>query len=174
MRKLPVVGVIGSGTDAHRDISVPLGKALAKRPLHLLTGGGQGVMAAVAEAFCSVSSRHGLSIGVLPASEPPNELTPPPGYPNRWIDLSIHTHLFERGERGAEPLSRNHINVLTADVIIALPGGAGTMTEIALARRYGKSVVAYGRERRTVPESVPMAMSLPEIEAFIDIELFAG
>ncbi len=173
MKKLPVVGVMGSGTDAHTELSVPLGTALAGRPVHLLTGGGQGVMAAVAEAYCAVSSRQGLSIGVLPGGEPPKEGTPPPGYPNRWIDLSIHTHLFERGERGAEPLSRNHINVLTADVVIALPGGAGTLTEMVLAGRYGKPVVAWGLERQSVPDSIPIAQSLAEIEAFVDSELFA-
>jgi predicted Rossmann-fold nucleotide-binding protein len=42
-------------------------------------------------------------------------------------------------------LSRNHINVLSADAVVALPGGAGTRSEIDLAKRYGIPLIAYGR-----------------------------
>ena len=40
-------------------------------------------------------------------------------------------------------MSRNHINVLSADAILALPGGSGTASEVELAVRYGKPVIAF-------------------------------
>lgn len=129
-----IVGVMGSGVEPHEALAHPLGRWIAERGLHLLTGGGGGVMAAVAKGFASVPGRAGLSIGVLPAG-------PPPGYPNRWIDIAIHTHLAALGDQGASPDSRNHVNVLTSDVVVALPGGAGTRSEIDLAVRYGKPLL---------------------------------
>src|SRR5690606_16565050 len=44
-RRLPIVGVMGSGSSASA-LAEPLGAALAELPIHLLTGGGAGVMAA--------------------------------------------------------------------------------------------------------------------------------
>ena len=38
--------------------------------------------------------------------------------------------------------SRNHINILTSDLVILLPGGEGTASEAELAVRYNKSVIA--------------------------------
>ena len=37
--------------------------------------------------------------------------------------------------------SRNHIIVLSADHVVALPGGPGTRSEVELALDYGKSPV---------------------------------
>lgn len=51
--------------------AVPLGGALAVLGVHLVTGGGAGVMSAVARGFTGVPSRRGLSVGILPAAEPP-------------------------------------------------------------------------------------------------------
>ena len=40
--------------------------------------------------------------------------------------------------------ARNAVNVLASHVVIALPGGAGTISEVALALKSGRSVVALG------------------------------
>jgi hypothetical protein len=40
--------------------------------------------------------------------------------------------------------ARNLINVLTSDVVIACPGGAGTLSEVALALKNGKRVILLG------------------------------
>ena len=64
--RLAVVGVMGSGTSEHAGLAEPLGEALACMGVHLLTGGGGGVMAAASRAFASVEGRAGLVIGVLP------------------------------------------------------------------------------------------------------------
>ena len=41
---------------------------------------------------------------------------------------------------------RNIINVLSSDVVVACPGGAGTISEIALALKHGKTVICLGME----------------------------
>ena len=38
--------------------------------------------------------------------------------------------------------ARNYVNVLSSDVVVALRGGAGTLSEIALALKAGRTVVA--------------------------------
>ena len=144
---LPIVGVMGSGTESHCERAAALGRWLAGEGVHLLTGGGGGVMSAVSEAFCEVPERRGLVIGVLPGVErefePASPVASRPGYPNPWVEIAISTHLPLSGRRGLDPLSRNHINVLSSAVLVALPGGAGTASEVALALRYHRPVIAY-------------------------------
>ena len=166
---LPVVGVMGSGEEEHAERAEPLGRALAGLGVHLLTGGGRGVMEAVGRAFAATQGRVGLSIGVLPAlpgSEPPR---PPPGYPNPHVELVLRTHLRARGRHGDAPDSRNHLNVLSADVVIALPGGAGTYSEVALALRYGRPVIVWGWH--DAPAGAEAAKTLDEVLAFVRARL---
>jgi predicted Rossmann-fold nucleotide-binding protein len=40
---------------------------------------------------------------------------------------------------------RNFLVVLNADVVVAIHGGWGTLSELALARKIGKPVIALGR-----------------------------
>ncbi|HUT02907.1 MAG TPA: DNA-binding protein, partial [bacterium] len=47
VRRLPIVGVLGSGSEPHEEKAKPLGEWLAREGVHLLTGGGGGVMEAV-------------------------------------------------------------------------------------------------------------------------------
>src|SRR5215831_12725350 len=124
MPRLRVIGVMGSGSDEHRARSEPLGRWLATEGVHLLTGGGGGVMAAVSKAFHETAGRRGLVIGVLPSSGA-DPAEPKRGYPNPWVEVPIFTHLPLTGERGTDPLSRNAINLLSSDVVIFLPGRSG-------------------------------------------------
>ena len=137
VRRLPIVGVMGSGTDPHEERARLLGSWLATLPVHLLTGGGGGVMSSVSRAFFEVRLRQGLVIGVLPGPVPRE------GYPNPWVEIAIRTHLPYSGERGGGPESRNSINVLSANVVVALPGSHGTASEVRLALAYGRPLVAY-------------------------------
>ena len=140
----PVAGVIGSGIQPYSEIAHPLGHWLAGQGFHLVTGGGGGVMEAVSQGFHGVEGRPGRVIGILPAAGPCTmaseraEYRPPPGYPNRFVELAIRTHLHLTGPAGMDPASRNHIVVLTSDVVIALPGAEGTRSEIRLALEYRK------------------------------------
>jgi uncharacterized protein (TIGR00725 family) len=151
---------MGSGSEEHAERAEPLGRWLAREGVHLLTGGGAGTMAAVSRAFCSVPQRSGLSLGVLPGDA---QGRAPDGYPNPWVELAIRTHLPLRGRRGGEPLSRNHLNVLSAHVLVALPGGAGTSSEVALALRYARPIVAFVTERGEIPGLPPEVETRPEL-----------
>jgi uncharacterized protein (TIGR00725 family) len=149
----------------YAELSEPLGRWLAESGYDLLTGGGAGVMTAVCRSFAAVPNRRGLSVGILPAG-------PPAGYPNPYLDIVIQTHLPKRGEEGADILSRNHINVLSAAVVIALPGREGTRTELALALHYRKPTIAYlgpsGEIANSQRTSIPaVANSLDEVTAFV-------
>jgi uncharacterized protein (TIGR00725 family) len=167
--RLPIVAVLGSGSEAHGDRAAAIGAWLAGEGVHLLTGGGGGVMAAVSRAFFEAPSRRGMVIGVLPAAGP-GDARPKPGYPNPWIEIPIATHLPWSGERGTDPLSRNHINLLSADVAILLPGAAGTASEARLAVQYGCPAIAYVGSRAEIPElpsEIPDVASLAQVQAFV-------
>jgi uncharacterized protein (TIGR00725 family) len=159
-----LIGVMGSGHAEHADLAEPLGRWLAEHGFDLLTGGGAGVMAAVCRGFHQVPGRRGVTVGVLPAG-------PPPGYPNPWVDVAIHTHLPARGAAGADERSRNHLNVLSAAVLVVLPGGPGTRTEVELARHYRRPFIAYLGRDGTVEglrrDELPLAQTQAEVEDFI-------
>jgi SLOG cluster4 family len=62
---------------------------------------------------------------------------------NGLAEIVIRTHLPLSGEKGTDPLSRNHINALTANLVVILPGGAGTLSELQLASEYGKDIMIF-------------------------------
>ncbi len=161
--RLPRIAVIGSGAAPHAERAAPLGAWLARAGFHLLTGGGGGVMAAASRAFAEVTDRRGRCIGILPAAEA-GPGAAPPGYPNAWVEIPIRTHLPLRGEDGARPLSRNHLVVLSADAVVALPGGAGTASEVRLALRYGRPLVAHLGDRGGIPELPESVAVEPRID----------
>jgi uncharacterized protein (TIGR00725 family) len=172
--RLPIVGVMGSGTAPHTERAGAVGRWLAQQGVHLLTGGGGGVMAAVSRAFFEVPDRRGAVIGILPGSA--DAEIPSRGYPNPWVEIAICTHLPLSGELGTDPLSRNHINVLSSDVLLALPGGAGTASEVRLALRYGRPLIAYLERRNQIadlPAETRMSSSLAEVQEFIQSRITA-
>jgi uncharacterized protein (TIGR00725 family) len=173
--RLPIVAVMGSGSHADEARARHLGRWLAREGVHLLTGGGGGAMAAVSRAFVGVRPRRGRAIGVLPADE--SRRAPRPGYPNTWVEIPILTHLPASGEAGETPQSRNHLNVLSADVVVVMAGGAGTRSEARLALRYGRPVVAYLGDRHEVPglpAEVPLATSLSAVQRFVRAALLGA
>ncbi len=195
--RLPIVGVMGSGTDPHPDLAEPLGRWLATQSVHLLTGGGAGVMECVSRAFCETPGRSGRTIGILPHSsvagidaagehaagreagrqtrrEAGRSGEAHAGYPNPWIEIPIFTHLSFTGFRGTDPLSRNHINVLSSDVIVALPGSSGTASEIVLARQYGRPLIAFlhrAGEMPRLPAETRWTSNLEEVKRFVSESL---
>ncbi len=167
---LPVVAVLGSGRDEHADKAEPLGRWLATQSVHLLTGGGQGVMASVSRAFNAVSGRAGLVIGVLPGEVDGEGYRAKEGYPNPAVELAIRTHLPLSGIAGTDMLSRNHINVLSAHVLVALPGGPGTASELRLALRYARPVVAFidrGDDIPGIPGEIQIVSTLDGVQEFL-------
>ena len=142
-------------------------------------------MAAVSQSFYDTPKRRGLVIGILPCNESLESNESPEeskagrpnakdGYPNQWVEIPILTHLPLSGERGMEPMSRNHINVLSSDVIVALPGDAGTLSEVELSVRYGRPVIAFvesDEEIPGLPNSVPISSSLEGVQTFVMTQL---
>jgi uncharacterized protein (TIGR00725 family) len=122
-----IVGVMGSHRDnapAVKDARL-LGEAIAQRGHILLTGGGPGVMRAASEG---AHDAGGLVIGILP-----NERKRPlPGYPNEFVDIPIYTGMYD---------ARNIINAKTPHVIVALGGGPGTLSEMAIGVKSGTPVI---------------------------------
>lgn len=102
-----------------------LGEGIAVRGHVLLTGGGPGAMQAASEG---AHRSGGLVIGILPN----DRKHPLESYPNEFVDIPIYTGMFD---------ARNIINAKTPHVIIALSGGSGTLSEIALAIRSGTPVI---------------------------------
>lgn len=122
--KIKIIAVCGAGsTDtqgANRAFEV--GRSIASHGCALVCGGLGGVM----EASCKgAKEAGGLTIGILPGSDPRDA--------NDYVDIPIVTGMGH---------ARNVIIVQTADAVIALPGGAGTRSEIALAMKAGAPVVA--------------------------------
>lgn len=159
----PIVGVMGSGREEHAERAEPLGEWVARQGFHLLTGGGAGVMAAVSRGFARVVGRQGCCLGIVPGGAGP-------AYPNPWVEIPILTHLPLSGRRGTDPLSRSHLNVLTSSVVVALPGGAGTRSEVELALRYHRAVVGFLSEREEIPglpAGVALARDLAAVARFV-------
>jgi len=123
-----VIGVMGAGRPLDEvafSTAYRLGTLIAERGWVLLTGGSPvGVMDAASEG---ASEAGGLVVGVLKSDDP--------RHASRFVDIAIRTGMGD---------ARNVINVLSSDVVIALPGGAGTLSEVALALKSGKSVIALG------------------------------
>ena len=121
-----VIGVMGSGEDgdaALLGLARDLGAAIAAEGWVLLNGGrDRGVMDASA---AGASAAAGLVVGVLPDADTLGA--------SRHLDIAIRTGLGD---------ARNAVNVLSSDVVIALSGGAGTLSEVALALKAGRPVIA--------------------------------
>ena len=170
------VGVMGSGHDTHDALASEVGQLLAELEVNLLTGGGRGVMEAVSRAFIEARRGRGICIGIIPCSET-DPCRPKEGYPNRFVELPIYTHLPHSGEQGQDHLSRNHINVLSCDAIVALPGAAGTASELALATRYGKPAMVYSPDHSLVtrfPPALRRAATLDQVRRFLVEHLRRG
>jgi uncharacterized protein (TIGR00725 family) len=177
-RRRKIVGVMGGKKDVP-ELTLPLGHLIARRGHHLLTGAGSGTMEGVSRAFFEYEGRRGSVIGIVRAVTPCAGTTQGsrreylPNHVNPWVEIPIYTQLHLSSE---DCLSRNHINVLTADVVIALPGNEGTASEVELALQYGVPLIIYtgagkigGRNAaelagRYSDEAVQVASSIDDVD----------
>jgi uncharacterized protein (TIGR00725 family) len=158
LRKLPIVGVFGHGSaiaPERADLARAVGAMVARLGAHLLTGGGYGVMVAAAEGFTAVDDRPGFSIGIVPceaegALDRPKCAPDGRFYPNPFVEIAVNTPLPTGIKEWRRMPARNHINVFTADAIVALPGGFGTRNELDMAATYRDETPRSPQERRTV------------------------
>lgn len=124
MEKKLIIGVMGGGVGEEETLKAAyrLGKLIAENNWILLNGGrNAGVMDASAKG---AAENGGLTIGVLPDSGPGNV--------SEFIQVPIYTDMGN---------GRNNINVLSSDIVVACKGGAGTLSEIALALKNKKHVI---------------------------------
>lgn len=141
-RRQPVVAVCGSGAE-HAQLNAlaeEVGRRIAECGALLVCGGLGGVMAAACRGAIAAG---GLTLGILPG--------PARAAANPYVQIAIPTGMGH---------ARNVIIVQTADVVIAVGGEYGTLSEIALARKAGRPVVglqswALGGDQEGKPHVIP-------------------
>ncbi len=118
-----VIAVIGNSVplEEYETIAYELGGLIAERNWVLMTGGLGGVM----EKACKgAKEKKGLTIGILPGADKKEA--------NKYVDIPVITAMQQ---------ARNAIIVRSADVIVAVGGGLGTLSEIAMALKINKPVI---------------------------------
>jgi uncharacterized protein (TIGR00725 family) len=120
------VAVIGSAScdEGVAALARDVGREIARQGAVLVCGGRGGVMEAACQGAKAVG---GTTVGILPGSDRREA--------NPYVDVPIATGLGE---------ARNAIVVRTADAVVAISGGYGTLSEIGLALKMGRPVVGLG------------------------------
>jgi uncharacterized protein (TIGR00725 family) len=146
----PYVAVIGPGEAPESELAVAeqVGAGLADAGVIVVCGGLGGVM----EAACrGASGRGGRTVGLLPGRDR--------AAGNPYLSIVLPTGLGEL---------RNGLVVATADGVIAVGGSWGTLSEMALAMKAGKPMVAIGGWRLTAPhDEVPMIATAADAGAAV-------
>jgi uncharacterized protein (TIGR00725 family) len=124
MRKL--IAVIGSSQASKEvlDTAFEVGREIITAGYSMICGGLKGVMeAACRGAFSEAGGGSGRIIGVLPGTEKDEA--------NPYVDIVIPTGIG---------YARNMIIACSADAVIAVSGGCGTLSELSMAWQYGKPI----------------------------------
>jgi uncharacterized protein (TIGR00725 family) len=116
------VGVVGASKATPRDMEdgEQVGRLLGQRGAIVVCGGRGGVMAAASKGCAEAG---GTVIGMLPGDDRSDA--------NQWVSIAIPTGLGEL---------RNGLIVRTSDVLIAVGGSYGTLSEVALGLQAGLNV----------------------------------
>jgi len=116
------VAVCGASeaTPSQLDAALEVGRLLARHGAVVINGGFGGVMGAASEG---AAIEGGVVVGILPETDR--------GGANPHLTVALATGLGQ---------ARNTVIVTAADSIIAIGHGWGTLSEIAIARRLGRSV----------------------------------
>ncbi len=143
MTKKRQILVIGNNTNGctpkHEKIAYEVGAEIAKSDSVLISGGLGGVMAAAAHG---THDANGLTVGIIPQDDATMA--------NEFCDIVIPTGMG---------LTRDFLNALSADGVIIVGGGSGTLSEVCAAYMYKKPMVAI----RNIGGSVE-----PYIDGFLD------
>ena len=137
------VAVVGGdpADPAALEVAERVGRSLGQRSCILVCGGLGGVM----EAACrGAKATGGTTIGILPSLDRASA--------NPYVDIAIPTGMGEM---------RNALIVRGVDGLIAVGGGFGTLSEIALALKAGKPVIGLD----TWPLAAPSSSADPIVRA---------
>jgi uncharacterized protein (TIGR00725 family) len=110
-----IIAVIGDSSCSPEEakLAETVGELLAQQGVTIICGGLTGVM----EAVCrGAKSKGGLTVGILPGQDS--------SMANPWVDIPVVTGIGE---------ARNVAVVKSAQAVIAISGGYGTLSEIAYA-----------------------------------------
>ena len=120
------IGVIGGASPEKKwfQLAFDIGKLIAEKGAVLVCGGLSGVMEAAAKG---AKEAGGLTLGILPGNSPQDA--------NPYIDVAFATGMG---------YSRNSLVAMNADILIAVDGEYGTLTEIAFGFIYGKKIIGLG------------------------------
>lgn len=122
-RQILVIGHNTNGcTPEHEKIAYDVGMEIAKSYSVLICGGLGGVMAAAAHG---ARDGNGLTVGIIPQNDPTMA--------NEFCDVVIPTGMG---------FARDFLNALSADGVIIVGGGSGTLSETTAAYMYKKPMVA--------------------------------
>ena len=124
MKRRLIIGIMGGGraSPENADMAYRLGYSIAKEGWILLNGGrSAGIMEASAKGAID---QGGMTIGIVPDDNDRQV--------SKYIEIPILTGMGN---------ARNCINVLSSNVVVACPGGAGTVSEIALALKNRRPVI---------------------------------
>lgn len=127
------VSVIGAGDASPWELAEAemLGECLGRGGAVVITGGLGGVMEAASRG-CREAG--GLTVGFVPGTDPSTA--------NSWVSLPLATGMGE---------ARNALVVRGGQVVLAVGGGWGTLSEIALARKMGREVGVVGETLCELP-----------------------
>jgi len=154
------MAVIGgaSCSDRHRALARETGSGIAQAGAVLLCGGRGGVMSAAAEGARSAGGR---TVGILPGASS----TETPANPH--IEVPIYTGLGQ---------ARNQVLVLSADAVIGIGGGWGTLTEIGFALKHRIPVVLLSSWQLTRPDGAaePRLQEADTARQAVDLALEAA
>jgi len=117
------ISVIGGSSCSKKNYKIAheLGKLIAQQGWVLICGGGSGIMEA---ACCGAKEEGGLTVGILPSHDGAEA--------NSYLDIKLPTGLG---------YARNVLVVRASDVIIAIDGKYGTLSEIAFAFNDTKPII---------------------------------
>ena len=104
------------------NIALKVGEEIAQIGAVLVTGGLGGVMEAASKG---AQNQGGLVVGIIPQNEK--------GYANTFCDVVIPTGLG---------FSRNFVTAYSADAVIVVGGGIGTLIEAGVAYLKNKPIIA--------------------------------
>lgn len=155
MDRKRVISVCGGHQDTKSSVDAyELGKGIALRGYVLVTGGGGGVMESASRG---AAENGGLVIGILPSERK----APLNGYPNPYVSIPVYTGMSD---------ARNAIIAKSPDVLVALGGGAGTLSEIGIAVKSGTPVIIIGETAFKLPADMGCIAAGSAASALLEIE----